>query len=69
MALTEESTTQAFAASMQLHRSVFGVGGSGEAVASQVPELTGGQDCRAVFVGVYEALFVPVAETALIWLE
>lgn len=54
---------------MQLHRSVFGVGGSGEAVASQVPELTGGQDCRAVFVGVYEALFVPVAETALIWLE
>jgi hypothetical protein len=43
---------QAFEASMQEHNEVLGVGGSGEAFASQVPALTEGQVWRAVFVGV-----------------
>lgn len=48
---TESLTTHLAADDMQVHRSVFGVGGRGLAAASQaVP--TEGQDCRAVLVGV-----------------
>jgi hypothetical protein len=37
---------------MQEHSEVLGVGGRGEAFASQVPALTDGQVWSAVFVGV-----------------
>lgn len=50
---------------MQLHRALFGIGGNGEAFASQTPLATAGQ-AWAVLVGVYELMFTPVGSAMAI---